>query len=75
MNVKIFERFRGACDRFFTEKAAFFKRLKEEQAQKLGQENGTLRKGRGTERQYGLESHGRQTHADTKGMENHRCRS
>jgi len=42
---------------------------------KLGQENGTLRKGRGTERQYGLESHGRQTHADTKGMENHRCRS
>ena len=35
MNVKIFERFRGACDRFFTEKAEFFKRLKEEQAQNL----------------------------------------
>lgn len=35
MNVKIFERFRGACDRFFTEKAAFFKRLKEELAQNL----------------------------------------
>lgn len=35
MNVKIFERFRSACDRFFTEKAAFFKRLKEEQAQNL----------------------------------------
>ncbi len=35
MNVKIFERFRGACDRFFTEKTAFFKRLKEEQAQNL----------------------------------------
>ncbi len=35
MNVKIFERFRGACDRFFTEKAAFFKHLKEEQAQNL----------------------------------------
>ncbi len=35
MNVKIFERFRGACDRFFTEKEAFFKRLKEEQAQNL----------------------------------------
>lgn len=35
MNVKIFERFRNACDRFFTEKAAFFKRLKEEQAQNL----------------------------------------
>ena len=28
MNVKIFERFRGACDRFFTEKAAFFKRAR-----------------------------------------------
>lgn len=37
MNVKIFERFRGACDRFFTEKGAFFKRLKEEQAQNLAQ--------------------------------------
>ena len=35
MNVKIFERFRSACDRFFTEKAAFFKRLKEAQAQNL----------------------------------------
>lgn len=35
MNVKIFERFRNACDRFFTEKAAFFKKLKEEQAQNL----------------------------------------
>ncbi len=35
MNVKIFERFRAACDRFFTEKAAFFKRLKEEQAGNL----------------------------------------
>ena len=35
MNVKIFERFRAACDRFFTEKAAFFKRLKEEQASNL----------------------------------------
>lgn len=35
MNVKIFERFRAACDKFFTEKAAFFKRLKEEQANNL----------------------------------------
>ncbi len=35
MNVKIFERFRAACDRFFTEKAAFFKHLKEEQASNL----------------------------------------
>ncbi len=35
MNVKIFERFRGSCDRFFAEKAAFFKRLKEVQAQNM----------------------------------------
>ena len=35
MNVKIFERFRASCDKFFTEKAAFFKRLKEEQASNL----------------------------------------
>lgn len=30
MNVKIFERFRSACDNFFEKKAAFFKVLKEE---------------------------------------------
>lgn len=35
MNVKIFERFRAACDKFFSEKAAFFKRLKEEQSNNL----------------------------------------
>lgn len=29
MNTKIFERFRQACDRFFTAKAEFFKNLKE----------------------------------------------
>lgn len=29
MNVKIFERFRAACDDFFTRKAAFFKDLKD----------------------------------------------
>lgn len=29
MNVKIFERFREACDQFFTNKAAFFKEMKE----------------------------------------------
>lgn len=35
MNVKIFERFRSACDKFFTAKAEFFKALKEEQAKNL----------------------------------------
>ena len=44
MNVKIFERFRGACDRFFTEKAAFFKRLKEEQAHNLAKKTGLCEK-------------------------------
>ncbi|MDD7461642.1 MAG: DUF349 domain-containing protein [Prevotella sp.] len=37
MNVKIFERFRGACDDFFTRKAEYFKELKKlyaENAQK-----------------------------------------
>lgn len=29
MNVKIFERFRAACDQFFTKKAEYFKELKE----------------------------------------------
>ena len=29
MNVKIFERFRTACDQFFTNKATFFKEMKE----------------------------------------------
>lgn len=33
MNVKIFERFRGTCDAFFTEKAAYYKKLKETYAQ------------------------------------------
>ena len=30
MNVKIFERFRAACDVFFSQKAAFFKNLKQQ---------------------------------------------
>lgn len=35
MNVRIFERFRNACDRFFEEKATFFKQLKENQNKNL----------------------------------------
>lgn len=30
MNVKIFERFRAACDEFFTQKSEFFKQLKQQ---------------------------------------------
>lgn len=39
MNDKIFERFRTACDRFFTEKASFFKQMKEEQTANLAKKN------------------------------------
>lgn len=35
MNVKIFERFRTACDEFFRRKAAFFKSIKESMAENL----------------------------------------
>lgn len=35
MNVKIFERFRAACDEFFKRKAAFFKQIKENMAENL----------------------------------------
>lgn len=35
MNVKIFERFRAACDRFFTAKSEFFKGLKDNLVQNL----------------------------------------
>ena len=35
MNVKIFERFRAACDEFFRRKAAFFKSVKENMAVNL----------------------------------------
>ena len=35
MNVKIFERFRAACDEFFRRKAAFFKSVKETMAANL----------------------------------------
>lgn len=35
MNVKIFERFRAACDEFFSRKAAFFKSVKENMANNL----------------------------------------
>lgn len=35
MNVKIFERFRTACDQFFTQKAEYFKMLKESMSANL----------------------------------------
>ncbi|MBR5476373.1 MAG: DUF349 domain-containing protein, partial [Bacteroidaceae bacterium] len=35
MNLKIFERFRGACDEFFKQKSSFFKGIKSSQANNL----------------------------------------
>ena len=35
MNLKIFERFRGACDEFFKQKSSFFKGIKSSQADNL----------------------------------------
>ena len=35
MNTQIFERFRAACDKFFTEKATYFRNVKEELNQNL----------------------------------------
>ena len=35
VNTQIFERFRAACDKFFAEKAAYFKTIKEEQNENL----------------------------------------
>lgn len=45
MNVKIFERFRAACDEFFRRKAAFFKSVKETMAANLEKKKSVLRKG------------------------------
>lgn len=44
MNAKIFERFRNACDRFFAEKANFFKILKEGQADNLAKKTALCEK-------------------------------
>ncbi len=37
MNVKVFERFRQACDKFFNTKAEYFKQLKEDMSKNLEQ--------------------------------------
>lgn len=46
MNVKIFERFRGACDDFFGRKAAFFKELKESFAANVEKKKALIEKAR-----------------------------
>ena len=44
MNVKIFERFRAACDKFFTEKADHYKRLKETFAENASKKQAIIEK-------------------------------
>ena len=59
MNVKIFERFRKACDEFFRKKGEFFKSLKEGMNENLAKEACLVRKSRSSEGQYRLESNRR----------------
>ena len=44
MNVKIFERFRSACDEFFRRKAAFYKSIKESMAANLEKKKALCKK-------------------------------
>ncbi len=44
MNVKIFERFRSACDDFFKRKAEFYKSVKENMAENLGKKRALCEK-------------------------------
>ncbi|MBQ8969602.1 MAG: DUF349 domain-containing protein [Bacteroidaceae bacterium] len=44
VNTQIFERFRAACDKFFTEKAAYFKAVKEELNQNLQKKKALVEK-------------------------------
>lgn len=44
VNTQIFERFRTACDKFFTEKAAYFKAVKEELNQNLQKKRALVEK-------------------------------
>lgn len=44
MNVKIFERFRAACDKFFTEKAEHYKHLKETFAENAAKKQAIIEK-------------------------------
>lgn len=44
MNVKIFERFRAACDRFFEQKAEFFKHHREQMAENIEKKKALVEK-------------------------------
>lgn len=57
-NVKIFERFRAACDVYFNRKSEFYKNIKDEMEKNLALKKPCV-KSRSIERQYGLEEHNR----------------
>lgn len=44
MNVKIFERFRAACDNFFSKKAAFFKEMKQRYNENIAKKQSLIEK-------------------------------
>ena len=44
MNVKIFERFRATCDRFFERKAEFFKKMKQQYAENIDKRKALIEK-------------------------------
>ena len=61
MNVKIFERFRAACDDFFGHKAEFFKDLKQRFAENAEKKKSPRGTGASIAGQHRLESHQRQS--------------
>ena len=80
MNVKIFERFRAACDEFFKRKAEFFKSIKESMAGNLEKKKALCEKAEALKesikffllitRPPSLESNCWYSKQITKGMEN-----
>ena len=72
MNVKIFERFRSACDEFFKRKAEFFKSVKENMSGNLEKKKELCEKAEALKRQHRLEDYRRSIEQIAKGMENHR---
>ena len=80
MNVKIFERFRAACDDFFGRKAEYFKGLKENFKENADKKRALIEKakalqdstGQGLAGFYRLEIDQRQTHQPAERVEDHR---
>lgn len=73
-NVKIFERFRAACDVYFNRKSEFYKNIKDEMEKNLELKKSCV-KSRSIKRQYGLEEHNRKDDRLAKRMEDDRIGS